>query len=260
MLSSLGPKHRLVCLYLGEVEIFSQLSDRLFQPAHVSLRFPKRHSDPLIPLSRNQPNSGKKADGEVTHRRLGILRSAMVVWLSGLPASGKTTLARAVLQNLRDLGYNAVLLDGDDFRRGLCADLGFTPEGRRENLRRAAEAACLLANQGLFVIAAFITPTAADRALILDTVSRRAPDTRLFQVFVDAPVEVCEARDPKGHYARARRGDIAEFTGVSAPFEPPTRVDLTVNTAVTPPAEAAEAVMRALAGALSASPPGATTG
>ena len=184
----------------------------------------------------------------------------MIVWMMGRPAAGKTTLANAVARALIGQRQQVVVLDGDDFRRGVGADLGYTAKDRHENLRRAAETACLLANQGLFVMAAFITPTAADRALILDTLSRRAPDTRLFQVFVDAPVAVCEARDPKGHYARARRGDIAEFTGVSAPFEPPTRVDLTVNTAVTPPAEAAEAVMRALTGALSASPPGATTG
>jgi adenylyl-sulfate kinase len=184
----------------------------------------------------------------------------MIVWIMGLPASGKTTLTTAVGRALIAAGHQVIVLDGDEFRRGVGSDLGYTPDERRENLRRAVETACLLANQGVFVLAAFITPRENDRAFIADTVRRRAPETGLLRVFLDAPVSACEARDPKGHYLRARRGEIANFTGVSAPFERPITTDVYIDTAATTPAQATSLLLQALTRVLSEAPRGAIAG
>lgn len=146
-----------------------------------------------------------------------------VLWFTGLPGSGKSTLAYGLEQRLFEQGYGVYVLDGDNVRMALNADLGFTRAERRENLRRVGEVANLFAKAGFIVIAAFISPYGEMR-----TVAREASELPFHEFWISAGVEVCEARDPKGHYARARAGDLPDFTGVSAPYEAPETPQLTV--------------------------------
>lgn len=150
-----------------------------------------------------------------------------VIWLTGLSGSGKTTLAMRLEQALFGQGAQAYVLDGDNLRHGLNADLGFGPAARAENIRRAGQVAALFADAGIICIAAFISPYRADRAR-----ARDAAGAAFHEVHVHAPLAACEARDPKGLYRRARAGEIAEFTGVSAPYEAPEQPDLRIDTAV----------------------------
>lgn len=153
-------------------------------------------------------------------------KCGLAVWLTGLPASGKSTLAREVEQALRQRGIPCYVLDGDILRQGLNRDLGFSPEHRRENIRRAGEVARVLVDAGLLVIAAFISPYAEDRSRVRSLFGAG----RYCEVFVDCPPETCERRDPKGHYRKARTGRLNSFTGVSAPYEAPASADLVVPT------------------------------
>ncbi|MBM3488934.1 MAG: adenylyl-sulfate kinase [Alphaproteobacteria bacterium] len=148
-----------------------------------------------------------------------------VLWLTGLSASGKSTLAVAVERRLFNLSYHAYVLDGDNIRGGLCADLGFSPEERAENIRRVGEVAALMSRAGTLVLTAFISPYRSDRDR-----ARKAAGERFHEVYVKADLATCEARDPKGLYKRARAGQIRDFTGVSAPYEPPERPELTIDT------------------------------
>lgn len=148
-----------------------------------------------------------------------------VVWLTGLSASGKSTLAMRVEQHLFEQGRQVYVLDGDNVRRGLSSDLGFLPQDRSENIRRIGEVAALFADAGIIALTAFISPYCADRAR-----ARRAAGDLFFEVYVRAPLELCEKRDPKGLYKKARAGLILEFTGVSAPYEPPEDPDLIIET------------------------------
>lgn len=149
-----------------------------------------------------------------------------VVWLTGLSGSGKSTLAHRLEQLLIEQGRLCYVLDGDNLRHGLCRDLGFAPEDRTENIRRAGEAAALLADAGAIVLASFISPYRQDRQLVRDTVGA----DRFVEVHVDAALSVCEDRDPKGLYKKARAGLIPGFTGIDAPYEPPLQPDLRVDT------------------------------
>lgn len=149
-----------------------------------------------------------------------------VVWFTGLSGSGKSTLARAVERQLIADGYAAYVLDGDNLRHGLNRDLGFSPEDRQENIRRVAEVAALMADAGLIVITAFISPYRRDRIAAREAVG----EERFIEVYLDVPLQVCEARDPKGLYERARAGAITDFTGISAPYEPPEEHDLRIDT------------------------------
>jgi adenylyl-sulfate kinase len=144
-----------------------------------------------------------------------------------LSGSGKTTLARALEQRLLTFKRRAVVLDGDRLRQGLNSDLGFSAADRAENIRRAAEVARLFAEAGSVAIAAFISPYRASRAKARAIIGRN----RFLEVYLNAPIAVCEQRDPKGLYRRARAGAIANFTGVDAPFEPPPAPDLVLDTA-----------------------------
>ena len=150
-----------------------------------------------------------------------------VVWLTGLSASGKSTIGRRLEQLLLERRVNAYVLDGDNIRFGLNRNLGFSPEDRAENIRRIGEVAKLFSEACTIAITAFISPYRADR----DAVRALLPAGDMVEVFIDTPVEVCEQRDPKGLYAKARAGEIAEFTGVSAPYEAPLEPELVVKTA-----------------------------
>ena len=149
-----------------------------------------------------------------------------VLWFTGLSGSGKSTLAVELERRLFSAGFQAYVLDGDNVRHGISADLGFSPEDRTENIRRIGEAANLFANAGFIVITAFISPYRADRAQ-----ARSIKPQHFHEVYVDADLETCETRDPKGLYAKARRGEIQEFTGITAPYEPPEVPELAINTA-----------------------------
>lgn len=155
---------------------------------------------------------------------------ARVLWFTGLSGAGKSTLAHAVEEALHQQGQRTYVLDGDNVRHGLCADLGFSPADRSENLRRIGEVARLFVEAGVTTLAAFISPMREDRALVKRIVG--AAD--FIEIHVSCPLETCEARDVKGMYRRARLGEIPSFTGISAPYEAPETPDLIVRTAEHP--------------------------
>nr|WP_283771098.1 adenylyl-sulfate kinase [Roseococcus pinisoli] len=148
-----------------------------------------------------------------------------VLWLTGLSGSGKSTLAARAVRELAARGIQATLLDGDNLRRGLNRDLGFRPEDRAENVRRTAEAAALVADAGLVAVVALISPMAAHRAD-----ARRIVGERFREVYLSTDLATCEARDPKGLYRRAREDRLADFTGISAPYEAPRDAELVLDT------------------------------
>jgi bifunctional enzyme CysN/CysC len=149
-----------------------------------------------------------------------------IVWLTGLSGAGKSTLAMALERALFDRGWAAYTIDGDNVRRGLNADLGFSPEDRQENIRRVGEVAALFADAGLVCVTAFISPFHDDRARARAAAGQR----RFFEVYVKSELTTCEARDPKGLYGKARRGEIKGFTGIDSPYEEPEAPDLVVDT------------------------------
>lgn len=157
-------------------------------------------------------------------RRLG--HGSACLWLTGLSGSGKSTLARRVEKRLVERGVLAYVLDGDNLRLGLNRDLGFGPEDRAENVRRLGEVARLFVDAGAIVLTAFISPYREDRA----RARALLPEGRFVEVHVATPLEVCEARDPKGLYRRARAGEIAGFTGLDAPYESPEAPELRIDT------------------------------
>ena len=166
--------------------------------------------------------------GKVTaDDRARLLRQrAATIWLTGLSGSGKSGIAMELEQRLIEAGHACFVLDGDNIRHGLNRDLGFSPNDRQENIRRIAEVAKLFNDAGLFVITAFISPYREDRGAAREIIGTE----RFVEVYLNASLDVCERRDPKGLYAKARAGQIAEFTGVSAPYEPPLVPDLTIDT------------------------------
>ena len=151
---------------------------------------------------------------------------AKVIWLVGLSGSGKSTLAGNIEAILHQKGYKTYLLDGDNVRLGLNNDLGFSSKDRTENIRRIAEVARLFNEAGIIVLSAFISPLAADRA----QAQRLIGSENFIEIFIDCPLHVCEKRDVKGLYAKARKGLIPNFTGIDAPFENPKQPALTINT------------------------------
>lgn len=163
-------------------------------------------------------------------------QTPLLVWFTGLSGSGKSTLAKQLEAELFKRNYHTFSLDGDNVRAGLNKNIGFTPEGRKENLRRIGEVSKLMIDAGLIVIAAFISPYKEDRYAIQNTVGVE----NYFEVFVDTPLEVCEQRDVKGLYAKARKGEIKNFTGISAPYEKPEEPSVRIDTSITSIEEALE--------------------
>lgn len=149
-----------------------------------------------------------------------------VIWFTGLSGSGKSTLGHAVEEELHRQGCRTIVLDGDNMRHGLCGDLGFSEADRHENIRRIGEVAKLFVEAGVVVLTAFISPFSADR----EKARRIVGERDFLEVYCRCPVEVCESRDVKGLYAKARAGIVTQFTGVSAPYEAPANPDLTVDT------------------------------
>ncbi|MDY6979399.1 MAG: adenylyl-sulfate kinase [Pseudomonadota bacterium] len=168
---------------------------------------------------------------------------SVVLWFTGLSASGKSTLAHAVEQELYRLGCHSFVLDGDNVRHGLCSDLSFSIEDRHENIRRVANVAKLFIEAGVIVLTAFISPLREDREIARNMM----PHGDFLEIFCDAPVAVCEKRDPKGLYQKAREGKIPEFTGISSPYEAPLKPELHLNTAEQPLEESVQAVISLLA-------------
>jgi len=186
-------------------------------------------------------------DGHVTteDRSRVLGQRGCVLWFTGLSGSGKSTVARAVEEALLKRGHAAYVLDGDNVRHGLNSDLGFSPEDRKENIRRLGEVAALFADSGLITITAFISPYQADRNQARRILEERTV-AHFFEVYVNTPIEVCEERDPKNLYAKARAGEIPEFTGISAPFEAPVSPEIELLTARKTIEECVDQVLREL--------------
>ena len=157
-------------------------------------------------------------------------QTPFILWFTGLSASGKSTLANIVEQKLFQMNYKTYLLDGDNVRHGLNKDLGFNEESRVENIRRIGEVAKLFLDSGIIVLTAFISPFNSDRDLARSLVRKE----QFIEIFIDSSLEVCEKRDPKGMYAKARNGEISNFTGISSPYESPENPEIhVINNTIT---------------------------
>lgn len=152
-------------------------------------------------------------------------QSPCVLWFTGLSGSGKSTVAGALEQVLHEQGYHTYLLDGDNIRHGLCKDLSFSDEDRKENIRRIGEVAKLLVDSGLIVLSAFISPHKEERQLVRELF----PEGQFIEVFIDAPLSLCEKRDPKGLYKKARKGEIKGFTGIDSVYEAPENAEIHIR-------------------------------
>jgi bifunctional enzyme CysN/CysC len=166
-------------------------------------------------------------------------QKACVLWFTGLSGAGKSTIANLVEKKLALMGRHTYLLDGDNVRHGLNRDLGFTDADRVENIRRVAETAKLFVDAGLIVLVSFISPFRSERAMARDLVE----DGEFFEVFVDVPLEIAEARDPKGLYKKARAGEIEHFTGIDSPYEVPVNPDIHLEAETADPDELAGKVV-----------------
>lgn len=175
-------------------------------------------------MNRNLTPVAHRLDASERARHYG--HRGAVLWLTGLSASGKSTLSMGVEQALMALGYSCYVLDGDNLRHGLNSDLGFSPQDRSENIRRAGEMAALFSDAGLICISAFISPYRSDRS----GARNAARHTSFSEIYLAADLATCEARDPKGLYRLARAGTVSHFTGVSAPYEIPESPELIVDT------------------------------
>jgi adenylylsulfate kinase len=159
-------------------------------------------------------------------RQLQNKHRSAVLWLTGLSGAGKSTLAHSIEGELHARGYRTFVLDGDNVRHGLCGDLGFSLEDRSENIRRIGEVAKLFIEAGIIVIGAFISPLRSDR----DRVRKLFTPSDFLEIYCEASLEVCESRDTKGLYQRARAGEVKEFTGITSPYEAPNNPEITVKT------------------------------
>lgn len=187
-------------------------------------------------MSENTPNEPAKGEnvsenvvwhaGHVSRqdRAKAAGHKGATAWFTGLSGSGKSTVAVEVERRLNQMGHIAYLLDGDNVRHGLCGDLGFSAEDREENIRRIGEVAKLFADAGVLCLCSFVSPYAADRARVREL--HDAGELPFIEVFVDTPIEICEQRDPKGLYKKARAGEIKNFTGISDPYEAPASPEI----------------------------------
>ncbi len=166
-------------------------------------------------------------------------QNSCVLWFTGLSASGKSTTANQVEQLLYKLNHHTYLLDGDNVRHGLNKDLGFGDSDRVENIRRIGELSKLFADAGLIVLSAFISPFRSDRQMVRDLM----PEGEFVEIFMNTPLEVCESRDPKGLYQKARRGEIKNFTGIDSAYESPEKPEIVLNTAECSVEECAQQVI-----------------
>ena len=186
----------------------------------------------------NDPNFGKSAPLiKAVHGQ------GRILWLTGLSGSGKTTLAQGIKKELELLDYATYVLDGDILRKGLCVDLGFSDSDRTENIRRVGEVASLFLEAGLVAIVACISPIKNDR----DRARGLVPADRFVEIFLDCPIEICEKRDPKGLYKRARKDELSQFTGISSGYEPPLNPEVHLHTALKNEAQCVYEVMAYLA-------------
>lgn len=167
----------------------------------------------------------------------------MMIWFTGLSGSGKSTIALGVERELHQRGILCRILDGDNIRTGINAGLGFSAEDRKENIRRIAEVGRLFVDTGIVTLAAFVSPTNEYRQMARDIIGEKD----FYEVYVSTPLEVCERRDVKGLYARARRGEVKDFTGISAPFEAPTNPALDIDTSRQPLEESVKQVVELIA-------------
>ena len=197
---------------------------------------------PIRALPRSQNIHVQPMDVDKSSRAAAKHQQPCILWLTGLSGAGKSTIANLVEKKLHGMGYHTYLLDGDNVRHGLNRDLGFTDADRVENIRRVAEVARLMVDAGLIVIAAFISPFRAERAMARGMVE----EGEFVEVFVNTPLEVAEGRDPKGLYKKARRGELKNFTGIDSAYEAPESPELELNTTLCSPDEAAEQVIRQL--------------
>ncbi|MGB0391218.1 MAG: adenylyl-sulfate kinase [Salibacteraceae bacterium] len=184
------------------------------------------HNHKITRVNRNKQNGHK----------------SKVIWVVGLSGSGKSTIANVLEQQLFEKGVKTFLLDGDNIRVGLNSDLDFSMKSRSENIRRVGEVANLMADAGLVCIVAFITPLKKDRDFVKSVVGK----DNFIEVFVDCPIEVCESRDVKGLYEKARRGEISNFTGINSPFEAPQKPDVRIPSDEISIDEGVEKVMKFL--------------
>jgi len=151
---------------------------------------------------------------------------SVILWFTGLSGAGKSTLAHTVEKALFDIGCRTIVIDGDNVRHGICSDLGFSNEDRQENIRRVGELSKLFIDAGILTLTAFISPFEADRNRVRSLVN----DDEFIEIYCNTNLQTCEQRDVKGLYAKARRGEIADFTGISSPYEPPQNPEIIVNT------------------------------
>lgn len=200
-------------------------------PSHFTMLDPKNNSVYLQRMSVQKEHRALKND-----------HKPCVVWLTGLSGSGKTSTADALEIKLHALGYKTYTLDGDNVRHGLNNDLGFTDADRVENIRRVAEVAKLMVDAGLIVITAFISPFISERKYARQIFA----DNEFIEVFVDAPIEVCEARDPKGLYKKARSGQLKNFTGIDSEYQKPPSPEIVLESSKKPPEELADYVLEYL--------------
>ncbi len=170
------------------------------------------------------------------------MQNPFTIWLTGLPSSGKTTLAKALHSLFKSNDIPSVLLDGDTFREAVSADLGFTLKDRQENIRRVANVAKIINESGVVAICSFISPTGQIREMAKEIVGKNY----FFEVYVNTPLEICKERDTKGMYKKAKEGQIKEFTGVNSPYNSPISPDITINTSIKSPDDCAKIIFNSI--------------
>ena len=221
----------------GAFIIVDRLSNITVAAGMIVDRIVSKPGHKKAPVSQNIVRSDSLVSTEDREKLLG--QRGATIWLTGLSGSGKSTVAKQLEKDLIERGHLCYILDGDNVRHGLNRDLGFSMEDRRENIRRIAEVAALMNDAGIIVITSFISPYISDRASAREVIG----DESFVEVFVDTPIEICEQRDPKGLYQKARAGEIQQFTGVSDPYEAPQDAEITLETQELQPAEAANMII-----------------